>query len=297
MMRCRQSGVAVVLAVLLTALATGAAAFMLSQQDLYARQVENLAARAQADALARFGIDWAARGLDGVDGLPEPRVFAAGGADLRIEYADAQASFNINNLVRGDQPNEGEAQVLRRLLAATKLPPELSHAVIDAIDGDSDTRHPGGAEDLEYLAMEPPRRAANRPLLDAAHLARLKGFGADAFTRLQPWVIALPEATALNVNTAPVPLLAAAIPGLDARDALKLAEAREQAPFADLAAFRAKLPEQASLPSGVALDVKSRYLLATSRARSGNVEVAYRALIGRTGAARTGVVWRKQVED
>jgi len=55
-----QHGVAVVMALLVVALATSAATYILWQQSLWVRQVENLNARAQADAIARAAAKWAA---------------------------------------------------------------------------------------------------------------------------------------------------------------------------------------------------------------------------------------------
>ena len=55
-----QRGVAVGMALLVVALATSAATYILWQQSLWVRQVENLNARAQADAIARAAANWAA---------------------------------------------------------------------------------------------------------------------------------------------------------------------------------------------------------------------------------------------
>lgn len=297
MNRHRQAGLAIVLAVLLVALAAASATFMLAQQDLRARQLESLAARAQASAAAQAGLDHALRKLADTAFAPARGVLAVGEVEVEIDYADAQALFNLNNLVRGREASAPDLRLFGRMLAAAKLAPELANAVIDAIDADSQARLPGGAEDLDYLAMEPPRRAANRPLIDPGHLARLKGFTPQAAAHLQPWVTALPEATSINVNSAPAPLLVAAIPGLDLEAAEKLLASRARAPFKSIDEFRAQLPEPVLPLPGLALDVSSRYVLVSSRARAGRVEVAYRALIGRKGAAREGLLWRRLTED
>ena len=306
MKRRAQHGMAIVLAMLLIALAASTAALMLSRHDLWMRQVETFGARAQADALARAGIDWAQRALMQSAGGADPQAFrdaaslaarslSTKGLELDISYRDPQSHFNLNNLVRGDRASTPDVQAFQQLLKALKLPADLAYAVVDEIDGDSEVT-PGGAEDLDYLAMNPPRRAANRPLMDAAHIARVKGFTPDAVARALPFLTALPEPTPINVNTVPVEALAALIPGLDVDAAKRIDAARRETPFTSLSAFRAKLPGDVVLPPGAALTIASRYFLVTSRARFGRAEIAYEALIGARGAAQTGVIWRRESE-
>ncbi len=304
-MKRRETGMAVVVAIMLVALAATTAALMLSQQDLWARQVESLGARAQADAAARAGIEWARRAL--AEGAAEldagagQRMMlgalmgpATADASLDIRVTDAQALFNINNLVRGDRASEPDLQAFRRLLIGTGLSPDLANAVVDAIDGDSETTLPGGAEDLDYLAMTPPQRAANRPMTDVAHLARVKGFTAEAVLRLSGLIVALPESTPVNVNTAPAGVLMMIVADLAPEAAERLVRARADKPYADVEAFRASLPEKARPIEGIPLTVASRYFLVSSSADVKPVRVAYQALVGKPGAGHSGVVWRRQ---
>ena len=305
MNKFQQKGMAVVVAILLIALATSASALMLSRQDLWSRQVENLATRAQADIVARAGIQAMLQVMMNnpvSENLQEIRAGAATamtalavkGVTLNLVFTDAQANFNLNNLVRGDQASEPDVQAFRLLLTAANLAPDLVNAVIDEIDSDSEARLPGGAEDLDYLAMDPPRRAANRPMTDATHLVRLKGYTPDAVSLLLPYVTALPEPTLINVNSASAEALMALAPGLDMETAKQLVAAREKTPFADTNAFRTQLPAGVTMTSIIPVGVTSRYFVVVSSARAGRIEVTYQALIGRQGAAQTGVIWRKQ---
>ena len=118
--RRAQRGVAVVVAVLVVALATSTAAYILWHQSLWLRQVENITARAQADALARAAAAWAAAILaeddPAIDHLGETWArrmppFPAEHAELAGSIADEQAKFNVNNLA-----GEGGANP-RQLLA------------------------------------------------------------------------------------------------------------------------------------------------------------------------------------
>lgn len=298
---------AVIVALLLVALVTSTAVFMLAQQDAWLRQVENIGARAQAEAAARAGIEVGllilARSAVSGD-IRGAQALAADGKKqlalknivLDVEFSDPQALFNLNNVVRGERASTADLDAFRKLLAHADLPSELANALLDAIDPDSETTYPGGAEDLDYLAMNPPRRAPNRPLLDLNGLARIKGYSPEAIARLRPYVTALPAPTAINVNSAPAELLAAMIPGLDLSVARALVAAREEEPFKDMGAFRAQLPQSITLPRGL-FSVAGPYLLLQSRAHVGRAEVSYEALIARENATRPRMVWRRQKVD
>jgi general secretion pathway protein K len=287
-----QAGMAVITAMLLVALAASTATFLLWRQQLWLQQVENLASHAQADALARAALEWRRRSGSAAAIGP----FEAAGA-VETAITDAQGLFNLNNLLRAGKPSEPDLAAFRRLLALLRLPEALADALLDAIDADSDTTFPGGAEDLDYLAMQPARRAPNRPLLDVSSLGRIKGFSAEAIERLRPYVSALPEPTAINVNSAPAEVLQALLPGLDDGAARTLVTERSRKPFDTLEAFRARLPESARVPTSVSLGVSSSYFLVVSRARSERAESTVRALVGMRGAKREGVVWRSEGSD
>jgi general secretion pathway protein K len=286
-----QAGMAVITAMLLVALAASVATFLLWRQQLWLRQVESLAARAQADALARGAIEWRRRAGAGASAAP----FALAGVDITV--TDVQGLFNLNNLLRGGKASEPDLAVFRRLLASLGLPETLADALLDAIDADSDTTFPGGAEDLDYLAMQPPHRAPNRPLLDVSSLGRIKGFTPETIARLAPYVSALPESTPVNVNGAPAEVLRALIPSLDEGAARAIVEERSRKPFDSLDAFRAKLPESVRMPADVALGIASNYHVVESRVQLGNAAAHHRALVGARGAKREGILWRTEGFD
>lgn len=286
-----QAGMAVITAMLLVALAASVATFLLWRQQLWLQQVESIAARAQADALAHAAIEWKRRAGARAPAAP----FALAGVDITV--SDAQGLFNLNNLVRAGKASDPDLAVFRRLLASLGLPETLADALLDAIDADSDTTFPGGAEDLDYLAMQPPRRAPNRPLLDVSSLGRIKGFTPEAIARLAPYVSALPESTPVNVNSAPAEVLHALIPGLDEGAARAIVEERSRKPFDSVDAFRAKLPQSVRMPADVALGISSNYHVIVSRARLEGATAFHRALVGTRGARREGILWRTEGFD
>jgi general secretion pathway protein K len=288
--RRRQRGVAVVVAVLVVALATSTASYVLWHQSLWVRQVENLVDRAQADALARGAASWVAAILaaddPAVDHLGEPWArqiapFPAERAEVAGAIADEQGKLNVNNLARDGGASPQDLVAFQRLLAAVGLPAGAAEAVVDWLDGDGEPTLPNGAEDTYYLARDPAHRAPNRPVLELGELARVKGLDAAAVARLAPFVTALPEATPVNVNTAPAEVLRAIVPSLTADGAARIVEARRREPFASREAFLRALPARPSAPIDAQIDVRSRYFSAAAAVRAARTVAGYRALFVR----------------
>ncbi len=301
-----QRGVAVITAMLVVALAASLAAYVAWQQHLWTRQVGNLAAQAQARAVALAALQWTRALLaedaraGNTDHLQEDWAqslapLPADGGELRGAIRDQQGLFNLNSLVRGGQASEPDLAVFRRLLEEVRLAPELANAVIDWIDADTETRYPGGAEDGAYLTQDPPYRAANQPLTTVDGLYRVQGFDRAGVERLRPFVTALPVPTPVNVNTAPPEVLAALIDGLSPEQAKTLAAARVGRPFRDLDDFRQRLPRAVRPFDDALVSVGSRYFLVAGQARYDRARVGFEALLGRGQAAWPDLIWQKNL--
>ena len=285
-----QRGIAVVVAILVVALAASTATYMLWSSSLWLRQVENLGDRAQADAVARGAAQWAAAILAeddrSVDHLGEPwarRIPAlpAEGVELAGAIADEQAKLNVNNLVRGGGASPVDVAVFQRLLASLGLAPALTDAIVDWLDPDDEVTRPGGAEDLHYLALPVPYRAANRRIADLGELAHVRGIDAATLARLAPYVTALPEDTPVNVNTAPALVLQALVSTLTPEDAKRVIEIRGRTPYRSRDDFVRALPTPPRSPIDALIDVKSRFFSADATVRVGRVATGYRALLDR----------------
>lgn len=147
------------------------------------------------------------------------------GQGVQIEHGtlttvieDMQGRFNLNNMIdestvdyqpAGEQPDPRIwTQAFRRLLISLDLNPDLSNAVLDWLDPDQNVRGASGAEDADYLSLEPPYRAANRQFSDVSELLQVKGFDVKAVEALAPYLVALPESgVSININTAPAGVL------------------------------------------------------------------------------------------
>jgi general secretion pathway protein K len=290
-----QRGVAVIMAMLVVALAASTATYLLWSSSLWLRQVENLVDRAQADAVARAAAQWAAAILAdddrSVDHLGEPWArrlpsLPAEGVELAGAIADEQAKLNVNNLVRGGGASPVDVAVFQRLLASLGLPPSLTDAIVDWLDADGEVTRPGGAEDLHYLALNVPYRAANRRIADLGELVHVRGIDAATLARLAPYVTALPEDTPVNVNTAPALVLQAVVSTLTPDEARRMAETRGRSPYRSRDDFVRALPTPPRGQIDALIDVKSRFFSAEATVRIGRVATGYRALLDRGEAGR-----------
>lgn len=297
-----ERGAAVIMAMLIVALAASASAFLMWQNHLWFRQVENIDQQAQARWVARAAVHWAGAILqddkNAYDHESEPWALRlppleVEGGEVQGWVTDAQAKFNLNNLVQGGKQNPTELAMARRLFEQQGLDAKILNALLDWMDEDSDISYPGGAEDMQYLALIPPSRAANRPLQSVSELARIQGFTADDIRRIQPYVTALPAKTEINVNSAPAELLSALSDGLTVSEARVLIKQR---PFRDSESFRKLLPEK-SAPPDAAHGVKSQYFEASVHARFDRIQIGYDALLERKEKGKTTIIQLKQSEE
>jgi len=299
----RQSGIAIVLAMGVVALAAMTAAAIMVSQSTWSRQAELGADHIQAQAVLQAGADWARAVLhddariSNIDHLGEPWALKlppmqVENGELVGRIQDQQGLFNLNNLVTDGKLNVVQLAHLRRLLAVLGLPDPLADALADWIDADTEPQPRQGAEDAYYLSLDPPYLTANRPLTDLGELALVRGFDDNVRARLRPYVTALPRVTTVNVNTAPPEVLAAVIDGLDLGSAQLLITQRERAYFRSVDDFVKRLPPGAEAATAE-IGVGSQFFNATLRVTIGNAQARGAALLARSGAGWPVVVWRK----
>ncbi len=211
--RRAQSGIALVTAVMIVAIAAAIAVQIAFAHQIWFRQMENVADRDATDWLRRGALHWASLALledaaqNSTDHLGEswamglPTLPVEGGT-IKVSIEDAQSRFNLNSIGGTDPTSLANLQLLQRLLDVLQLDPQLANAVADWIDPNSDARA-GGAEDIDYLNLNPPYRAANRPMASVDELRLIRGFDAKTVAALLPYVTVLPAVTNdINVNTA-----------------------------------------------------------------------------------------------
>lgn len=298
-----QRGVAIVLAMGVAALAAIAATAMLLSQSTWARQSELSADRIQAQLAVKGGVDWARavlsddRRSSNVDHLGEPWALRL--PPMPVENGklagfidDQQGRYNLNNLVKNGQLNPGQFAHFQRLLSLLGLPASLASTLADWLDTDGEPQAQGGAEDAHYLSLATPYLTANRPLIDVAELALVKGYDEDVRARLAPYVSALPRFTPVNINTATAEVLATVIPGLSLAEARSVVAQRDRTYARDRPDFRRMLPRDTQFADDD-ITVSSEYFIARIRVTIGSSEANGVALLARTGMGWPAVVWRQ----
>ena len=301
----RRRGIALVLALLLVAIGTISIAALIDTSQLALARTRNLLREQQAYAYARGLEAWAIELLrrdQNEDPNRDSRqdLWARGlppmeipGGRLAGRMRDLNGCFNLNSLLRQGQEDAIGRRRFDRLLVALQLDPGLSESVLDWIDSDNAPRA-RGAESLSYLLLDPPYRAANRPLLQVNELRLVRGIDASVYQRLEPHVCALPTPSAINVNTASIPVLMALADGLSESDARRIYN-EGRANFVNVEAFQAQIQQLGrSLDgAGEGIGVSSDWFLAETLLELDGIPIHYFSLIER-GTSRSRVRQRSR---
>jgi general secretion pathway protein K len=299
----RQSGAAIIIALLVVGMVAFLASSILWRQELWIADLDTQRQQAAVRMLARSGADWArailaadAR-LSTIDHLgepwasrPPPTPVDDGEVGGFIE--DQQGRLNLNNLVRNGKPDPYQFEIFQRLLESTGLSIGLAFALRDWISVEGDPDSPSSAEDDYYLSLATPYRPAKALLSHVDELRLVRGFAPEIIEKLRPFVTALPEFTPINVNTAPRPVLAAALRSITDADLDMLMSRRESLPFRDLADFRGTLQKSTIMLEEEILTTASRYFLATIAAKHRDSAIELTCMI-RRHAGRTEIIWQR----
>ena len=162
-----------------------------------------------------------------------------------------------------------------------------------ADDGDGG----GGMSGAPAQTQPVSREGLGTPIrfLEVEDLLAVKGFTPEMVERLRPFVTVLPEATPVNVNTAPAEVLAAVIPNFSMSEASALVQRRKSSPWRDLQYFMTELGGHTPVPGSVG--VHSDYFIVSSRIRLDRGALNAEALIKRAASFGPGsltVVWVRQ---
>jgi general secretion pathway protein K len=240
-------GVALITAILITALAGSVAAGLAWDSALDMRRTTVLLYRDQAVQVAMGAESWLASVLrqdledSQTDHLGE--IWASDLPGLPIDggevfgsVEDVQGRFNLNNLIDQDgQVDQPSLEQFQRLLLALELDPRLAGIAADWIDADQEAGFPDGAEDPIYTGLVPPYRTANQVLSSASELAAIEGIDKASLDILLPHVVALPGRTGINVNTATGPVLQSLSEDISPADVERLIAERGETGFSDIA--------------------------------------------------------------
>ncbi len=178
---------------------------------------------------------------------------------------DAQARFNLFNLAEGNKVSPNDLEALQRLCQAIGVSDDVARRIaagmVAAVAPGTDSAAPLRPQTLEQLAWF--------------------GIDADTIDRLAPYVVLLPSRTAVNVNTAPREVLAAAIKGLDLATAERLIQVRQRDPFKNLEAVSSQATGLTL--NGALVSVNSDYFEVRGRLRLEDRVLEQRSLVVRRG--------------
>lgn len=318
--RHRERGIALLTAILLVALGTIIAASLGYKTAMTARRGagafafdQSLLAAEAAEALAGYALHASQRQFPQDDApgqpwsMPYGPVQIAPGVTLEASLKDLQGRFNLNNLVdAAGQIDPSELAAFENLLHNVGLKGKWGPMIADWIDANDVPDGLDGAEDGTYLSQTPPYRTANRQITSTSALLALPGFGAARFAKLAPYVAALPQGTAVNLCTAPGPVLDALGPASIRQygDLTHKALARQRAGgcFPTVQEYQAAFRGQAGAQTTVAMrpggvGEHSSYFLLTSVVDIGSDEFYLYSLLYRQGSRPVRVIQRSFTPD
>lgn len=301
--RDRQRGVALITAMLIMALAAIISAAMISRMTVAMHRSGNVW---NAEQAWWYGIgieNWLGTKLredaqhsktDSLEELWAKPVdyIPIDGGSIGGQIIDLQGRFNLNNLTLGD-PETARAEFVRLIQAVSDTDEvtarTISQAAQDWIDSDIDPNRPYGAEDNYYLGLSPAYRTGNTPMVSPSELRAVRGMTPVLYRQLLPYISALPTATAINVNTAPAPVLQS-IADLPSGTGRKLAAMRNGSPWDSVGDFKKADPLAGQDLKGVSLSVKTRYFLVAGRIKIGSSETQIYSVLDRSSDGAVQVV-------
>lgn len=272
----RQSGAALLLAMLTVALVATLASAALWQQ-WRAIEVESAErSRVQATWILQGALDWARLILaedgrkGGSDNLTEPwsipleparlSTFLAAdrsdalladqssGAFLSGQMVDLQSRLNVRNLIVADKVHGPTRDAFVRLFNALNLPRQELDAMVSSLLL---------AQQAGNASQGP---AIQAPLMPQAldQLAWL-GLSPGSIVQLRPYVTVLPEFTKVNLNTAPAVVLRAVVSDLDMAGAQQLVQKRDNKPWETLDEFNSAAGLTAKPPDAEMVATQTRF--------------------------------------
>jgi general secretion pathway protein K len=249
-LQSRQRGVALITAILITALVSSVALSLAWDNALDMRRTMTLLYRDQAVHVAMGAESWVQSILrddlsetdtdhlgeiwaSELPGLPVESETVQG--ELFGSIEDLQGRFNVNNLIDADgEIDELALEQFQRLLQVLEIDPRFAGIAADWIDANQEAGFPDGAEDAIYTGLIPAYRTPNVTLTNVSELAALEGMDKATFDVLLPHIVALPGGTGINANTATAAVLQSLDENLTTTDVEGLMSEREDGGFADL---------------------------------------------------------------
>lgn len=275
--RRKQQGVAIITALLLTSLAIAIVTSLFWHQQVQVRAIENQRLQLQKQWIVRGALDWARLILqeDGkfssVDDLSEP--WAVPLADTRLDtyvasnstgsdvasavlsgnIQDAQARLNLIMLASHGVVNVAEVTAYEKLLNALQQDSSLARLTAQrvALTQLHDSAQPGSPRPIRFIHTD--------------DLLSVPGYTPAVMAALRDYIIFLPRATPININTASIDVVTARIPQISRADAGIFVAQRRSKSFRNVNEIASLLPNLSSIdPSLISVTTHFFSLTVTS---------------------------------
>ena len=231
----------------------------------------------------------------------EDGVFPVDDGTLSGRVRDLQSCFNLNSLSvakkEGEDGDNLETQpyavkAFRALLVALEVEEyeavQLTDAIRDWTDKDTQLVSSYGAEDAYYEGLTPPYLVANQWMLGTDELRAVRGMTGALYARLAPYVCTLPnDKLVVNINTIK-PERAALLVGLyqgkiGLDDAKQVLTNRPKKGWKNKQEMTSQMQVQPGAVSGLdtALDIKSSYFEASLLAEVGDARARLKSVFQR----------------
>jgi len=215
----KQRGIALLTVLLILAVMVVIASNMSSRLQLELRRTSNAMTHQQAlwyaygaEALVEKGLKQALKDDSTINldqyWAAEGMIYPVENGQIGGQVFDLQACFNVNAVTGPDKDAQAPLAVrqFRNLLEQLELDAyeaeQLSDALRDWIDADTNVVSSYGVEDAYYESLNYPYQAGNQRLLSATELRAIKGFNQVTYRKVRPYLCALPTSTLkVNVNT------------------------------------------------------------------------------------------------
>lgn len=267
----KQKGIAIVIALFVTALVAGIAVAMMVHLQTDTRRTQLTLDNIQLNLIARGETAWARNQLihdwqikqtnQIIDATPiTSPINTMDGAEVYGVIQDEQGKLNLNNL-----QNTHFQTAFMRLIQI--IAPDLDTTKIETITrGMIDWISPGirnSEFDQFYSQQNPPYQAPHQMMVSISELQLIKGMTPTLFKKIAPYVTALPDANApININSAERPVIMSLDPTLTESVATAIINARKSTPFATLDQLHAQFPVVSKATNTqTMLDVNSQYFL------------------------------------
>ncbi len=200
-------------------------------------------------------------------------------AFLSGRIIDLQSRLNLANLVNASTVVETAQAQFARLFSQLGLPPRELELLVQGLRHAQEPAHSSAADNAATPLL--PRTPEQLTWL---------GLQPGTVAVLAPHVALLPERKPVNLNTAGVEVLLAAIEGLDMAGANKLVGVRQQQALRSLDDAQKLLGPQVQLSADLH-DVRSSYFEVQGQLRLGTMAVHERSMVRRQGV-EAFTLWR-----